>query len=91
MLQSIKRVSRKRLNSILSSAGLELVKKTHNWDDTRQFIPFQETLDGARAAGLSVGDYIDSKHSIPGATQNTHDRIVELGVFVEPIARICEI
>ncbi len=94
MLQTIKRAARKGLNGALGLAGCEVVKiekKPHDWSDVGQFIPLEETLAGAREAGLSVGEYIDAKHNAPGVTQATHDRLVNCGVFEGRIERVCEI
>jgi hypothetical protein len=83
---------RNGLNGVLKIAGLEVVaKKPHDWGDVKQFIPFEETLAGAREAGLTVGAYIDVKHNAPGVSQDTHNRLVELGIFKDPIERVCEI
>jgi hypothetical protein len=60
----------------------QLLKKTHDWSDVRNFIPFEKTIKAARAAGLSVGDYTDGvMNRTPGMTQRTIDQIAELGVF----------
>jgi hypothetical protein len=95
MLQKIKRTAKESINSALKATGFEIVKKannnSHNWEDVKQFIPFKETIEKARAAGLSVGDYIDTKHNVPGATHDTHKRLVALGVFDGPIKSLCEI
>lgn len=95
MLQKIKRTAKKGINDALSATGFEIVKKSppvvHNWEDVKQFIPFKETIENARAAGLSVGDYIDSKHNVPGSTHETHKQLVALGVFDGRIDRFCEI
>ena len=58
-----------------------------------EFLAFKETFDSAKAAGLSVGDYIDSKQfSGPRSpTDQTIDGMVALGVFDGRPQRICEI
>jgi Methyltransferase domain len=94
MRKFIKRTASKNVNGALRVIGLEIVrisKKTHNWGDVEQYIPLKETLTRARKAHLSLGEYIDAKHNVPGATQDTHDRLVALGVFNERIDRVCEI
>ncbi len=64
----------------------------HDYSDQSSFIPLQGTLDGARSAGLSVGDYIDTVMSkTPGATQQAVDAMKRLGVFSEPISTVIEI
>jgi hypothetical protein len=94
MMQIIKRIARNGLNGTLRVVDLEVVriaKNTHDWSDATQFIPLEETLAGAREANLPLGEYIDAKHNVPGVTQETHDRLVALGVFNEKIDRVCEI
>jgi hypothetical protein len=94
MLKTFKKAGLEKLNGALSLLGWQLIRisaKKHDWGDVAQFIPMKETLAGARAAGLSLGEYIDIEHNVPGATQATHDRLVELGVFKGRIDRVCEI
>jgi hypothetical protein len=94
MLKAAKRSVHKAINGALGLVGCEVVriqKKAHDWGDVGQFIPLEETLAGAREAHLSVGEYIDIKHNVPGASQDTHDRLVAMGVFKERIDRVLEI
>lgn len=58
-----------------------------------EFLAFKETLKSARAAGLSVGDYIDRKqYSGPRSpTDQTIDAMDSVGVFEGRPQRICEI
>jgi SAM-dependent methyltransferase len=90
MAQSLKKYAQRSLNSVLGVAGMEIVR-SHRWDEPRTFIPLNETLEGAKKAGLSVGDYIDHTYNVPGATQTTIDQLVALGVFTGKIERVCEI
>ena len=80
----------KILNSAFGVAGLEVKPKKPQERTIEQFIPLEETLAGAKAAGMSVGDYIERNRNT-GATQETIDQIAKLGVFQNPIARVCEI
>ncbi|HXM94842.1 MAG TPA: phospholipid methyltransferase [Candidatus Dormibacteraeota bacterium] len=80
---------RKVVNPAFGLAGLELTSRKRT-RTIEEYLPLQETLAGAKAAGLSVGDYIDRKHN-PGATQQTIEQIVKLGVFEKRIERTCEI
>jgi len=76
----------------LSALGVQVRRARHDWTDTTQFIPLEETLAPARAAGMSVGDYIDSvMNGIPGATQATIDGMGKLGVFSGTIDTVVEI
>jgi SAM-dependent methyltransferase len=66
--------------------------RRHDWSDTAKFIPLEATLKGAREAGMSVGDYIDTvMNNIPGATQAVIDGMKGLGVFANPIHTVVEI
>ena len=57
------------------------------------FIPFKETLAAAKAAGVSVGEYIERKHLAGARTalDQTVDGLASLGLFDAVIQRICEI
>jgi hypothetical protein len=90
MASQVKGTVKKGLNLILAPFGFELVKK-HSWDNPKTYIPFEETINGAREAGLSVGDFIDVNYQEPGATQETIDQMRALGVFEDKIERVCEI
>lgn len=90
----MKRYVRNGINRMLGAFDCEIVRKSgrpHDWTDVGQFIPLEETLSGAREAGLTVGEYIDLKHNVPGVTRATHERLVALGVFKDRIERVCEI
>lgn len=73
--------------------GLEVRRRNrHDWSDTRNFIPFDETVEAAKRANLSVGDYIDGvMNRTPGATQATIDGMREHGVFKGPVRTVVEI
>lgn len=90
-MATLKTLARQGLNSFLDPLGLQLVRMAHDWDDAEQFIPFDETIEAARSAGLRLGDYIDAVHNVPGATQETIEKIAALGVFGSKIDRVCEI
>ncbi|MFH8485123.1 methyltransferase domain-containing protein [Streptomyces longisporoflavus] len=67
---------------LLRRAGFDIVRSTNNRGGVDDFIPFEATMRAARAAGLSVGDYIDEvMNGTPGATQSTVDELRTLGVF----------
>jgi hypothetical protein len=90
---SARALAKEAVNWVIGPLGMEVVRKAdHDWSDTRNFIPIEETLAGARRAGLSVGDYIDSVlNNIPGATQFTIDEMRRLGVFADPVQTVLEI
>lgn len=90
-ISSLKRFTRKSINSILNVAGYELTRQYGYFSDYKDYIPLKDTISNAKKAGLSVGDYIDLTHNVPGATQVTIDKMRELGVFETKIERVCEI
>jgi hypothetical protein len=81
---------RQKLNTLLGYGGLQLVRAGEG-NHIRSFIPCKRTVEEAGRARLSVGDYIDAKYHVPGATQATIDRLAELGVFSNTISSVCEI
>lgn len=88
-MPSFRKLAAQRVNALIAPLGVELVRR--NRADFAHYIPFGATLAAARQAGLSVGDYIDERYNVPGATQDTIDRMAALGVFLKPLERICEI
>jgi hypothetical protein len=86
-------LAKEAMNWVIGPLGVEVVRKDrHDWSDTRNFIPIEDTLAGARRAGLSVGDYIDTVlNNIPGATQFTIDEMKRLGVFAGKVDTVLEV
>jgi hypothetical protein len=85
-----RKAARKTLNKMLAPAGFQLLRpgeKPH----IKSFQPFHHTRKEAMKAGLSVGDYIDVKFHVPGATQATIDQLEALGIFNEKVRSVCEI
>jgi hypothetical protein len=78
-------------NRILAPIGVKLSRVGHDWGDVSTFIPFAETIAKAKHAGLPLGDYIDTRQGISGATQGTIDGMTRLGVFAKPIRAVVEI
>jgi hypothetical protein len=87
--QLLKRV-RLSLNKLIDLAGFQLVRPGES-GYIKSYQPFARTLKAARRAGQPVGDYIDAKFQIPGATQKTIDEMRCLGAFGNRVRRICEI
>jgi phospholipid N-methyltransferase len=75
-------------NSVFSIANLELVKKYGRFQN---YIPYKQTIDNAKERGLSVGDYIDTRYNIPGATQATIEQMKDLGALHPGVERVCEL
>jgi len=76
------------VNKALARAGVELIRKEKEFQD---YIPLKKTLSDAEKAGLPLGDYIDVTFNVPGVTQKTIDKMIELGGFPDKIERVCEI
>ncbi len=87
---AIRSLARKKLNFIIRSTGFQLLRPGEQ-DHIRPYQPLRRTQEAARVAGLSVGDYIDSRFQTPGATQVTIDQLEALGVFDQEIDSVCEI
>lgn len=80
------------VNRCLRPLGVKIIRNGHDWSDTKNFIPCQETIENAQKAGCTVGDYIDAvMNKIPGATQATINGMMELGVFEKPMKSVVEI
>jgi hypothetical protein len=58
-----------------------------------EFIPFKETLAAATAAGISVGEYIERRHTTGAklALDETINGMASFGLFSAPIDTVCEI
>lgn len=77
---------------LLGRAGFDIVRSANNLGGVDDFIPFEATMRAARAADLSVGDYIDEvMNGTPGATQSTIDELRALGVFAANPDTVLEI
>jgi len=86
----LRRTARNAFNAILGLFGLQLLRpgeKAH----VMPYQPFRRTLKEARKGGLSVGDYIDLRFQVPGATQTTIDQMVGLAILSPKIQSVCEI
>lgn len=77
---------------LVGRAGFDIVRSTNNRGGVDDFLPFEASMRAARAAGLSVGDYIDEiMNGTPGATQSTIDELRALGVFAANPETVLEI
>lgn len=85
---TLKGRARDSINSVLAHAGVKLVRSDRVHED---YLPFRATLHDAQQSGLSLGDYIDAKYNVPGTTEETIERMTELGAFDNRPQRICEI
>ena len=83
---------RSGVKRVFARAGFDIVRRTNNRGGVEDFIPFETTMQAARAASLSVGDYIDEvMNGTPGATQSTIDELRAVGVFADNPATALEI
>jgi phospholipid N-methyltransferase len=85
-----KQQARLSVNKALGRFGYGLVrlKQPRHIID---FLPLQETIEKARAAKMSLCDWIDQQYNELGATPRTIEQLRALGVFQEPIDTVCEI
>ena len=92
MMQDLARAAGRQLNRTLRAAGVQIVRTgPRPFEEFRDYIPFKGTLTAAQAEGLSVADYIDRHYNVPGATQDTVDRLASAGVLTHRVRRLCEI
>lgn len=91
VISGLRPFAKKALNGALAPFDIKIVG-THDWSNTRDFIPFEKTIDAAKRSGLSVGDYIDAvMNATPGATQSAVEEMSRLGVFAGRIESVVEI
>jgi Methyltransferase domain len=79
-------LAKRQLNVWLGNAGYELIGKSRRHIIAYQ--PFAKTQRGAAKEGLSVGDYIDKKFQVPGATDRTVEQLVVFKTKIETILEI---
>ena len=84
------RNTRLAFNSVIETTGFQLVRPDESIYKM-SYQPFPKTLKAAEKARLSVGDYIDAKFHVPGATQEAIDQMALLGIFRNGIEKVCEI
>lgn len=89
-MTTFRKTARKMLNAILGLFGFQLLRPGER-AHIKSFQPFGQTLKEARKAGLSVGDYIDLKFQVPGATQSTIERLTTFGIFGGKVQCVCEV
>ncbi len=91
-VRAFAKVAAKGVNAVLRPAGVQLVRHgARPFEEFRDYIPFKQTIAGAGAAGLSVGEYIDRKYNVPGSTGETIDRLKDAGILHPGVRRVCEI
>lgn len=85
------RLIRRSVPPLLAKVNLKLVHIESPFTDYKCYIPFRQTIEAARDAGMSVGDYIETKYDRPGTVSDTLQQMQALGVFENHIDRVCEI
>lgn len=93
MANVVLRAIKSTANAILAPIGLQISKAGSGWhEDTRNFIPFEETARAAQGAGFSIADYVDTvMNQSPGSSQATVDLMAAAGVFANAIDTVVEI
>lgn len=91
--QPPRRDSRLHWASAIAGKTLRRVRPKPKPRPVSEFIPLKETLRLAKAAGLSVGEYLERRRMSGGQTslEQTIDGLTALGLFNDRIERICEI
>jgi ubiquinone/menaquinone biosynthesis C-methylase UbiE len=90
-MNKLSKAAARAANLVLAPIGLKLSRRGHDWGDVSTFIPFDETMVEAKKSGLPLGEYIDARQGVAGATQTTIDEIKKLAVFEQPIHSVLEI
>jgi len=78
------------LNAALRPLNVQVVRGRTTDPSIQDFIPARETIAAARAAGLSVGDYVDQTFSQPGTTARSVDGMLRMS-GLSSAQRVCEI
>jgi hypothetical protein len=89
--QDVGRVIRDSAKGVLARLNLKVTRLDAPFRDYRDYIPFEATLAEAQAAGLPVADYIEARYDQPGIARDTLRQMQSLGVFAQPIERVCEV
>jgi Methyltransferase domain len=87
---TLRKTARRTITAALGFAGFELLRLGRT-DYVKSFLPLRQTLKEAKRAGLTVGDYIDLKFQVPGATQSTIDQLTAFGIFNGKVEAVCEV
>src|SRR5215211_4368082 len=88
---SVRHAALKELNGVLRPVGLQLIRSRSADPAIKDFIRARPTLAAAKAANLSLTDYIDTVYAQPGTTAATVQAMLGLAQLAEPVQRVCEI
>jgi SAM-dependent methyltransferase len=87
MVERLRELAKRTVNGQLARLGLEVRRQ-----GIEKYIRFERTIKAAKAAGLTLGDYIDNvMNNTPGATQATIDAMRDAGVFASNPRTVLEI
>lgn len=80
-------------NSSLWTSALRRLGRKQGARPFSEFIAFEETHKAARAAGLSVGEFLERRHLVGDNTalDQSIDGLAKLGVYDGKIDRVCEL
>ena len=88
---SIRRTALKKFNGALRPLGVQLIRGRSGDPAIKDFLRARPTIAAAKAANLSLIDYIDMVYATPGTTSATVQAMLNLARLPEPLQRICEI
>jgi hypothetical protein len=88
---SIRHTALKKFNGALRPVGFQLIRGRSDDPAIKDFIRARPTMAAARAANLSLTDYIDMVYARPGTTGGTVQAMLNLAQLPEPVQRVCEI
>ena len=78
------------LNTALRPLDIQIVRGRTTDPAVQSFLRARKTIARARAAGLSVGDYVDQTFSEPGTTARSVDAMIRMS-GLSSAQRVCEI
>jgi hypothetical protein len=88
---SMRRTALKKFNGALRPVGFQLIHGRSDDPAIKDFIRARPTIAAAKAANLSLTDYIDMVYATPGTTSATVQAMLDLAQLPEPVRRVCEI
>jgi hypothetical protein len=87
----LRHAAKTAVNTALGVVGLKLARSGAPFQESKDYIPFRETMREAKAAHLSVGDFVEQKYNEPGTPKFTIDQMRALGAFDGRMERVVEI
>jgi hypothetical protein len=91
-LHQIAKIGGRQINRALRRAGVKIVRAgPQPFVEFKDYLPFAETVAAAKAASMSVGDFVDRRYNRAGVTSETIEGLREAGVLDGSVRRIAEI